>query len=78
MVRDDFGHEHGDLVRRIKLARLFARIGSKHADEIFVNEAEHIVALPAIHGDVLDELDEVANSLGLPRSGIAELAQAGF
>ena len=36
MVRDDFGHKHGNLVRRVELARFFARIGGKHADEIFV------------------------------------------
>ena len=61
-------------MRRVELARLFTRIGGKHADEIFVDQAEHVVTLPVIHGDVLDELEELADSLGLLCGGISELA----
>jgi hypothetical protein len=78
MVRNDFGHEHGDLVRGVELARLFAGIGGKHADEVFIDEAEHIVALAAIHGNVFDELDQLADGLSLLGGGVAQLAQAGF
>lgn len=78
MVRNDLGHEHGDLVRGVKLACLFPGISGEHAYEIFVDEAEHIVALPAIHGDVLDELNQLADGLGLLCGGVAKFAQAGF
>jgi hypothetical protein len=78
MVRDDFGHEDGDLMRSVELARLFARIGGEHADEVFVDKAQHVVALPAIHGDVFDELEQLADGLGLLGGGVAEFAQAGF
>ena len=78
MVRDDLGHEYGNLVRRVELARFFTRIGSKHANEIFVDKAEHIVALPAIHRDIFDELEQLADSLGLLRGSITKLAQACF
>ena len=65
-------------MRGVKLARLFAGIGGEHADQIFVDEAKHIITLPAIGGDVLDEMNQIADGLGLPGGGIAELAQAGF
>ena len=65
MVGNDLGHEHRDLVRGVKLARLFSRIGSKHADEVLINKAQHVVALPAIHRDVFDELNQLRYGLSL-------------
>ncbi len=56
MVGDDFGDEDGNLVRRVELARFFACVGGEHPDEILVDEAEDIVALAAVHGDVFDEV----------------------
>ena len=78
MVRDDLGHEYGDFVRGVEFARFFARVCGKHADEILVNEAKHIVALASIHRNVFDELNKIADGLGLPRGVVAEFAQAGF
>ena len=78
MVRNDFGHEDGNLMRGVELASFLARIGGEHADQIFVDEAEHIVALAAIHWNVFDELNQFADGFGLLGGGVAELAQASF
>lgn len=78
MVRDDLGHKHGNLVWRVKLACFFTRIGGKHADQIFVNEAKDIIALTTIHGDVFDQMDELADGLSLLGGGVTEFAQASF
>ena len=48
--------------------------GGKHADKIFVDEAEHVVALAAIHRNVFDKLDEFADGLGLLCCSVAEFA----
>ena len=47
--RDYLAHEHRHLVRRIELAGLLTRIGSKVADEVLVDEAEHVVVLATVH-----------------------------
>ena len=49
-------------MRRIELAGLLTRIGSKVADEVLVDEAEHVVVLATVHRDIFDEVDEVAGS----------------
>lgn len=64
MPRDDLAHEHGDLVRCVKLAGFLAGVSGDVADEVLVDEAEHVVVLPAVHRDILDEVDEVASGLG--------------
>lgn len=56
VVRDDLRHQHRDLMRGVELSRLLSCIGGKHANEVLVDEAEHVVALLAIHGDVFDQL----------------------
>ena len=76
VMRHDLRHKHRHLVRRVELPRLFARIGGKHADEVLVDEAKGVVTLAAVHGDVVDEVCEVANSLGARSIGIAQLGKA--
>ena len=71
MVRDDLRHEHRHFVRCVELPCLFARVGSEHADEVLVDEPQHVVVLLAIHGDVFDELDEIADRLKHPRKHVA-------
>ena len=55
-----FAHELRNFARRVELTGLLTRIGSEVANQIFVNEA---VILPAVHRNVLDEVDEVASGL---------------
>ena len=76
--RDDLAHEHGNLVRGVELAGLLAGVGSEIADEVLVDEAEHVVVGPAVHRDVLDEVDEVAGGLGLAPCVGAELGETGL
>ncbi len=59
--RDYLAHKHRHLVRRIELAGFLARIGSKVANQILVDEAQHVIVLAAIHRDILDEVDEIAS-----------------
>ena len=73
MVRDDFGHEQGHLVRRVELASLLSGVCGEHADEVFVDEAQHVVVLPAVHRNDLDQLDEAADGLCLRAGAVAEL-----
>ena len=57
VVGDDLGHQQGDFVGRVELARFLARIRSEFLDEIFVDETKDIVALPSIHRDLFDQLN---------------------
>ena len=74
MVRDNFRHKHGYFVRRIEFPRLLASVSGEHADQILVDEPQHVITLLAIHGYVFDELDELADGLGLFRGSIAQFA----
>ena len=78
MPCDDFAHQLGDLGRCVEFTGLLARIGGKIADEIFVNESEHVIILTAIHRNVLNEINQVSCGLGLaPRIG-AKLGKSGL
>ncbi len=76
--RDYLAHEHGHLVRRIELARFLTGVGGEVADEILVDEAEHVVVLATVHRDVLNEVDEVAGGLGLASCVGTELGETGL
>lgn len=65
VMGDDLRHELGHFVGRVEFPGLLARIGGEIADEVFIDVAQHVVVLPAVHGDVLDEMDEVAHGAGL-------------
>ena len=73
-----FAHELRNFARRVELTGLLTRIGSEVANQIFVNEAEGIVILPAVHRNVLDEVDEVADSLATTFFIGAEFGQTGL
>ena len=78
MVRHDFRHEQRNFVRRVELAGLLACVCCKVADQIFVDKAENIIILLAVHGNVFDEIDQVANGL-CPRTGaFTQFGQAGL
>ena len=62
MVRNDFGHQHGDLVWCVEFARLLAGIGSKLADKVFVDESQYVIVLLAIHRNILNQLEQIAHS----------------
>ena len=65
-------------MRRVELASLFACVCSKVTDEVLINEAENVVVLLAISGNILDQLNKFADSLGLVASAVTEFAQTGF
>ena len=48
---------------RIELAGFLAGIGCEVGDQVFINEAQHVVILPAIHRDALDQMQQVADGL---------------
>ena len=73
---DNLTHELGNLVRGIELARLLACVGREVGDEVLVDKAKDVVVLAAIHGDVLDKLRQVTDSLGLTLRIAAELGEA--
>lgn len=75
-ARCHLAHEHGNLVRGVELAGLLAGVGGEVADEVLVDEAQHVVVGPAVHRDVLDEVDEVAGGLGLAARIGAQLGEA--
>ena len=64
-------------MRRVELACLLAGVGGEVADEVLVDEAEHVVVLATVHRDVFDEVDEVASGLGLAPCVGAELGETG-
>ena len=78
MVGHYFGHEQRNLVGRVELARLFSGIGGKHADEVFVNEPQNVVVLPAVHGDDIYQLDKIADGLCLRAGAVAKLGKPGL
>ncbi len=63
-------------MRRIELSCFLSGIGGKLADKIFVDEAEHVVILPTIHRNVLDECQQVCNGTGLFLVGSTEFLQS--
>ena len=65
-------------MRRVELAGLLACVCCKVADQIFVDKAENIIILLAVHGNIFDEIDQVANGL-CPRTGaFTQFGQAGL
>ena len=76
--RNYLAHEHGHLVRRVELAGFLTSVGGEVADEVLVDEAEHVVVLATVHRDVLDEIDEVAGGLGLAPCVGTELGETGL
>ena len=74
----DFRHQQRNLVGRIELARLFAGIGGKHTDKIFIDEAQHIIALLAVHRNILDQVQQAADGFGLGAGAVAQFGKTGF
>jgi hypothetical protein len=72
MISHDFRHQQRYLVRRVELARLLPGVGGEHTDEIFIDEAENVVILLAVHRYDLYQLDEVADGLSLCAGAVAE------
>ena len=62
----------------IEFTSFFTGVGCEHTDEVLINEAKHIVALLAVHRDILDELDELTDCLGLRGCAVAELRKTGL
>ena len=67
--------EDGYFMGGIELTCLLAGIGSKIANEVFIDVAQHIVVLRTVGRDVLDELDEVFQRTCLAGRILSEFAQ---
>ena len=65
-------------MRRIELPSFLTGVGGKVADQVLIDEAKHVVVLATVHRNVLDEVDEVASSLGLAACIGAELGETGL
>ena len=63
-------------MRRVELAGFLAGVGSEVADEVLVDEAQHVVVGSTVHWDVLDEVDEVTSGLGLAACIGTQLGEA--
>ena len=75
MVSHNLRHQKRDLVRRVKFARLLACICRKIRNQVFIDKAQHIVVLLAIHRNILDEMEQVADRLCLRVGTIAQLGK---
>ena len=78
MVGNDFRHQQRYFVRRIKFARFFACVGSKHTNQVFINKAQYVIALFAVHRYIGNQYEKVFHRIGLAGCGIAQFAQTGF
>ena len=58
-------HEKRHLVRGVEFSCFLTGIGSEIGDQIFINETENIVILFTVHWDLIDQLNEVTDSLCL-------------
>ena len=65
-------------MRCIEFARFFACISGKHTDEIFVDKAQYVIALFAVHRNIGNQHEKVFHRIGLTGGGIAQFAQARF
>lgn len=65
-------------MRRIELAGFLASVGGKVADEVLVDKAQDVVILTSVHGDVLDEVDEVTRRFGLAARVCSQLGKTGL
>ena len=75
MVRNDFGHEKRNFVRRVEFACFLSRVGGEVAYEIFVDEAKNVVVLPPVHRNVFYQIYKVAYRPRARAGCVAELRQ---
>ena len=78
MVGNNFGHQKGNLVGRVKLARLFPRIGGKIADEVLVDKTKNVIALLPVHWDIFDEVDQVTDCFRPCAGSLAQFGKPGL
>ena len=78
VIGHDLRHQQGNLMRGIELPGLFTGICREVADQVLINEAQNVIILFAVHGNVLDQLKQVADRLGSCAGGVAQLAQTGI
>ena len=65
-------------MRCIKLACFLAGIGRKLLQEILIDKAEHIVVLPAVHRNLVNQMNQIARRLTLHLRIFAELRESHF
>ena len=78
VIGNDFRHQQRHFMRCIEFARFFACVGSKHTDEIFVDKAQYVIALFAVHRNIGNQHEKVFHRIGLAGGGITQFAQARF
>ena len=62
-------------MRGVKLTSFFACIGGKVADQVFVNETQNVVILPAIHRDIFNESEESPDRFGLRTGAVPKFGE---
>ena len=78
VMGNNFRHQKRNLMGRIEFARLFPCVGGKIADKILVDESEDIIVLLPVHGNILDEVDQVADRFRSCAGGLAQFGKPGL
>ncbi len=65
-------------MRSIKLSGLFSGVSGEITDQVFVYETKHIIVLLAVHRDVFNQVDEVADGFGLRCGTVSQFGQSGL
>ena len=65
-------------MRRIELTGLFAGIRCKVADQVLIDKAQNIIILLAIHGNILNEVNQIPDSLCACTGTFTQLGQTGL
>ena len=58
VIGDDLRHQQTNFMRSIELSGLLARIRGKLTDQIFIDEAQHIVVVASIRRHILDDIQQ--------------------
>ena len=65
-------------MRRVELSGFLAGVCREVGNQIFIDETEHIIVLPAIHGDIFDQVQQITDSLGTSIGGFTQLGKPGL
>ena len=78
MLGYDLRHQDRDLVGRIEFPSLLTGVRGEVADQVLVDEAQDVVILPAVRGNVLDQVDQILYRPAPCRGRLAQLGKAGL
>ncbi len=76
MVGDYLRHHQGNFVGCIKLTGFLSGISREVADKVFVYKTENVIVLTVIGWNILNQIEQILNRLGLCAGTFTEFAQA--